>query len=172
MKRILFCFFSIIACYLLQVTVFPHLQIADIKPNLMIIMTSIIGFTMGSKPGIYTGFCAGLLVDIMSGGSVGYSALVFMYLGFLNGLFYKDYIKEELYIPLGTVTLGTFIYEFLFYIFYFALNNKLSLSFYMSRIIIPEVIYSSAVTLVAYIFIYYIIRKVTYKKKRRHVISV
>lgn len=172
MKRFLFCGFSILICYLLQVTLFAHLEIAGIKPNLMIILTSIIGFTMGSKVGIYTGFCAGMLLDIMAGGVVGYSGLMFMYIGFVNGLFYKDYVKEELYIPLAMTTAGTFLYEFLYYVFHFALHNKLSLSFYMSRIILPEVIYTASLTLVIYMFLYYLIKRFEYKKRRRTIVHV
>lgn len=171
MKKFIFCFFSIITAYLLQVSVFPYLEIAGIRPNLMIMLTSVVGFTMGSKMGILTGFFSGLLIDLMAGGTVGFSALVFMYIGHINGFFYKDYVKEELFLPLSLVIIGTLVYEFLYYIFYFLLQNKLRFSFYLSRIIIPEVVYTALVTLVMYVFIYYIIRKVEQKKRRRSVIN-
>ena len=51
----------IFACYLLQCTVFSSLELAGIKPNLMIILTSSIGFMRGSKEGMLVGFFSGLL---------------------------------------------------------------------------------------------------------------
>lgn len=172
MKKFLFCFFSVIIAYVMQVTLFSFWEIGGIRPNLMIMLTCIVGFTMGAKPGLLVGFFSGLLVDLMAGGSVGFSALVFMYIGSVNGFFYKDYVKEELFLPLALVVGGTFIYEFFYYVFHFMLQNKLRLSFYLARIILPEVIYTMVVTLVMYIFIYYIIRKVQQKKRRRAAGSV
>lgn len=166
-KKFFFCFFAIIISYICQVSVFSFFEIGGIKPNLMIMITSMIGFMMGSKAGIFTGFFAGLLVDLMAGGTVGFSSLVFIYLGWFNGLFYKDYIKEELFLPVTLVVGGVFMYEFLFYVFCFLLQNKLNLPFYLRRIIIPEILYTVIVTLIIYIFVYYIIRKLEQNKKRR-----
>ena len=126
---------------------------------------------MGSKMGIIAGFAGGLLVDLMAGSIVGFTPLVYMYIGNVNGFFFKDYVKEELFLPIGLVVAGTFAYEILYYVFYFLLQNKLNFSFYFTRIIIPEVVYTMAVTLIMYIFIYYIIRKVEQQKRRRATIN-
>lgn len=170
-KRALYCVFSIIITYVLQVSAFSYLEIAGIKPNLLMMITCITGFTMGSRMGLIEGFFAGLLLDLMAGGRVGFTALVYMYAGALNGFFYKDYVKEELFLPMALVAVSTFAYEFLYYVFYFLLQNRLRLSYYLTRIIIPEVIYTVLMTLLAYVFIYFITRKVEQSKKRRTVTS-
>ena len=171
LKKVLYCIFSILITYVLQVSAFAYLEIAGIKPNLLLMLTCITGFTMGERMGLAEGFFAGLLLDLMAGGRVGFTALVYMYAGVLNGFFYKDYVKEELFLPMGLVALSTFVYEFLYYVFYFLLQNKLRLSYYLTRIIIPEVIYTVVITLLAYVFIYFIARKVEQSKKRRTVTS-
>ena len=168
MKKVLYCVLSILITYVLQVSAFTYLEIAGIRPNLLLMLTCITGFTMGSRMGLL----AGLLLDLMAGGRVGFTALVYMYAGALNGFFYKDYVKEELMLPMGLVAISTFVYEFLYYVFYFLLQNKLRLSYYLGRIIIPEVIYTVLITLLAYVFIYFIARKVEQSKKRRTVTSV
>lgn len=171
MKKFLFCFFSIIITYIMQVSVFTYFEIAGVRPNLLLMITCIIGFTMGSHYGLLTGFFSGLLIDLMAGGKVGFTALVYMYAGNVNGFFYKDYVKEEILLPMALVAASTFVYEFLYYIFYFLLQNKLRLSYYLVRIILPEVIYTVVITLIVYVFIYFIIRKVEQSKKRRTITS-
>ncbi len=171
MKRVLYCVFSILITYILQVTVFSYFEIAGIRPNLLLMITCITGFIMGGKMGLAEGFFSGLLIDLMAGGTVGFTALIYMYAGALNGFFYKDYVKEELFLPMALVAVSTFMYEFLYFIFYFLLQNKLRLSYYLARIILPEVIYTVLMTLLAYVFIYFIIRKVEQSKKRRTLIS-
>lgn len=171
MKKFLFCFFSIIITYIMQVSVFTYFEIAGVRPNLLLMITCIIGFTMGSRYGLLTGFFSGLLIDLMAGGKVGFTALVYMYAGNVNGFFYKDYVKEEIMLPMALVAASTFVYEFLYYIFYFLLQNKLRLSYYLVRIILPEVIYTVVITLIVYVFIYFIIRKVEQSKKRRTITS-
>lgn len=46
-KRIGVTIAIVLICYLLQCTVFPHLALASIKPNLMIIITAAFGFMRG-----------------------------------------------------------------------------------------------------------------------------
>lgn len=171
MKRVLYCIFSVLITYILQVTVFSYFEIAGIRPNLLLMLTCITGFLMGGRMGLIEGFLSGLLIDLMAGGTAGFTALVYMYAGALNGFFYKDYVKEELFLPMALVAASTFVYEFLYYIFYFLLQNKLRFSYYFARIILPEVIYTVLITLLAYVFIYFIIRKVEQSRKRRTVTS-
>lgn len=172
MKKFLFCFFSILIGYLLQTTAFSFFSIGSIRPNLMIMITCIIGFTMGKKPGIFAGFVSGLLIDLLAGETVGFTSLVFMYIGFFNGIFTKDYDKEQLLLPLSIVAAADFIYETLYYVFYFMLHNKLNFGYYFRRIILPELIYTVLITLVLYLLIYRIVRMVEFQKKRRATLDV
>ena len=158
MKKFFFCFFSVLICYLLQTTVFSFFEIGHIRPNLMVMITCIIGFNMGSSAGIISGFFSGLLVDAMTGGSIGLSSLIYMMAGYLNGLFTKDFDKQQLLLPLSLVTMSAVVYEVIYYVFYFLLQNKLAFGYYFRRIIIPEVLYTLILTLVSYLIIYRVIK--------------
>ena len=59
LKKVLYCIFSILITYVLQVSAFPYLEIAGIKPNLLLMLTCITGFTMGERMGLAEGFFAG-----------------------------------------------------------------------------------------------------------------
>ena len=57
----------IIVCFILQCTVFQALALAGIVPNLLLIVTSSLGFMRGEKEGMAVGFFSGLLMDIFFG---------------------------------------------------------------------------------------------------------
>lgn len=56
MKKVLYCVLSILITYVLQVSAFTYLEIAGIRPNLLLMLTCITGFTMGSRMGFLEGF--------------------------------------------------------------------------------------------------------------------
>lgn len=97
MRRFIISFISIIILYALQCTLFASaLSVAGITPNLILMFTCIVGYMRGRSSGIFTGFFSGLLVDIMAGKIIGFTALLYMLAGFLNGIFHKEYVKEQL----------------------------------------------------------------------------
>ena len=67
MLRRIFIGFCIILFFLLQVTLFQHLSMASITPNLLLILVFEFGFIRGKKTGIWVGFFSGLLLDIYYG---------------------------------------------------------------------------------------------------------
>ena len=100
MRRFIISFISIIILYALQCTLFASaLSVAGITPNLILMFTCIVGYMRGRASGIFTGFFSGLLVDIMAGKIIGFTALLYMLAGFLNGIFHKEYVKEQLIFP-------------------------------------------------------------------------
>ena len=92
MRRKIVLAITIIACFLLQCTVFKALSIASISPNLLVVVASF-GFMRGKKEGIFVGFFAGLLLDIMFGTVIGFYALIYMYIGYLNGFFKRIFFS-------------------------------------------------------------------------------
>ena len=81
MKRGIITAILILVCFLLQCTVFQSLSFGGIVPNLLIVLTASFGFMRGEKTGLLIGFFCGLLVDIFFGSTIGFYALVYMYIG-------------------------------------------------------------------------------------------
>ena len=52
-RRVVVTAVIMLAAYLLQCTVFPSLEIAGIKPNLMLIVTASFGFMRGPREGMF-----------------------------------------------------------------------------------------------------------------------
>lgn len=168
MRRFIISFFSIIILYVLQTTVFQTvLNIAGIAPNLLLMFTCIVGFMRGRKSGMLVGFFAGLLVDVFPGGIVGFTPFIYICIGYFNGMFYREYTKEQMLLPIALVALSDLAFEVVYYITSILMRSRLNFVYYMGRIIIPEIVYTVLVTIFAYMLVYHINRYLDYYTKRK-----
>ena len=157
----------ILACFILQCSVFGSLAFAGIIPNLMIILTSSFGFMRGEKEGLVIGFLSGLLNDIFFGSFLGFYALLMMYIGYLNGKFSKIFYPEDIKLPLALIVTSDLSLGIICYILLFMLRGRFEFTYYFSHIILPEALYTIVVTL----FLYPLLLKVNekleiYERKR------
>ena len=90
-RRVAVTVVCVLICYLLQCTVFSKLALASIKPNLLIILTAAFGFIRGPKDGMFIGFFSGLFIDIQFGNILGFYALLYLLIGYVNGMFHHTY---------------------------------------------------------------------------------
>ena len=165
-KRLAVTAVLVLVCYLLQCTVFSSLELAGIKPNLMIIATSSIGFMRGSKEGMLVGFFSGLFIDIQFGTVIGMYALIYMLTGYVNGRFMQMYYDEDIKLPICLIAASEFIYGLIVYFLMFMLRSECQFWFYLNHIIIPELIYTIGTTIALYPLILYINRRLEAEEKR------
>ena len=71
---------------LVQTTVLDYIKINDIKPNLILVYTVCSSILEGSTGGALIGLFAGLTQDIVAGKTLGFYAILGMYLGAISGL--------------------------------------------------------------------------------------
>lgn len=166
MKRKIITLCIIILCFLLQCTIFKKLAFANIGPNLLIIVTSSFGFMRGKKEGMIVGFISGLLIDIMFYDLMGFYALLYTAIGYANGLFRKLFYPEDIKLPLFLIGASDFLYGNIVCLFMFVMRSKFSYFYYLKTIIIPELIYTTLVTLVLYQLILHINEKLEAREKR------
>jgi len=74
----------------LQTTLIPFLSVANIIPDLLLIWVVYAALQSGQIHATVLGFCAGVLVDLLSGQFLGLSALCMTIVGFAAGYFYND----------------------------------------------------------------------------------
>ena len=113
MKRKLCEIGIILLFYLLQVSLGRVIRIGGIMPNFMIILPVLFGYLKGRKEGIFVGFCAGILYDLFFSDLLGFSALIFVIIGYISGMFYNNYEENSFVVPLIITAISTFSYEFL-----------------------------------------------------------
>lgn len=166
MKRKIISFIIIIACFLLQSTLFDKLTFSSIRPNLLIIVVSSFGFMRGKKEGMLLGFATGLLMDIFWGGTLGFYALIYMVIGYLNGFFKHLFYDEDIKLPLILISASELLYGFVVYVCFFALQGDFNFGYYLTHVILPELIYTILITLVLYQIILHINRKLEAEEQR------
>ena len=132
----------IIAGYLLQTTLFKAISLAGIVPNILIILTSAFGFMRGKNEGMIIGFTAGLMVDIFFGSMLGFYALVYMFIGFVNGKFNRLFYSEDFILPGSLFLSSNICYGLVYYILIFLLRGRFQFTYYLMNIILPESIYT------------------------------
>ena len=157
----------IIICFILQNTVFQALALASISPNLLVILTSSMGRMRGKKEGMLVGFFCGFLVDIFYGDLFGFYALVYMYIGYVNGFFNKIFYDDDIKLPMLVISASEFLYSLIVYVFLFLIRTRFNFGYYFIHIIIPELVYTIVVTLFLYRLINGVNRKLEQPEKRR-----
>ena len=150
MRRYIYVGLLILICFLLQSTVFQSLAFGGIVPNLLIVLTASFGFMRGDKAGLIIGFICGLLCDICYGDIIGFQALIMMYIGYLNGKFSGIFYPEDVKLPMALIVLSDFSFCVVSYFLLFLMRGRLDFPFYLKTIILPEVIYTTIVTLILY----------------------
>ncbi len=159
MKRKITIAVIIIVCFLLQCTVFKSLAIASVSPNLLVVVTAAFGFMRGQKEGLFVGFFCGILLDFMSGSALGFYALIYMFVGFLNGFFKRIFFPDEIRLPVILIALSDFGCNLVIYFILFWFRGRFDFGYYLVHIILPELVY----TMVVAILLYFILLKINQK---------
>ena len=154
MKRRIVVLLIIIVGFLLQSTVFQTLSIGSITPNLMVIIVSSFGFMRGKKEGLAVGFFCGLLEDIFYGRLLGMHAMFYMYIGYVNGYFNHIFYGDDIKLPISLISVSELVYGLGTYLIMFLMRSRFAFSYYMVRIILPELVYTIVMTLVFYRLIF------------------
>ena len=150
---------TFILIYLLQVTVFTNVTIAGIMPNVMVVLMLFIGLYMGRSRGVIFGIIFGILIDIWIGRKFGITSVCLAFIGFLAGIFDKNFSKESRITVILMVIVSTILFEILSLV----LRNitvGINIEFMqILKILGIEVIYNVLITII----IYPLIRKAGYE---------
>ncbi len=159
MRRIIVIAAIIVACFLLQNTVFRALAIGNISPNLLIVVTAAFGFMRGHKEGLLVGFFCGLLMDLMFGSVIGFYALLYMFIGFVNGYFRRIFLPDEYRLPIILIAISDFACNLVVYVVFFLFRGRFSFGYYLGHTILPELVYTMVVAMI----LYFVLTKINQK---------
>lgn len=166
MKRKVITFLFIVFAFILQSTVFDTFSFANIKPNLLIIVTSAFGFMRGRKEGMAVGFISGLFVDAFWGGLIGFYALLYAVIGYVNGTFHRLFYEDDIKLPILLIGASDLICSLIIYVCMFLLRGKFIFLFFLKNIMLPEFVYTILITVVLYQLILFVNRKLETEEQR------
>ncbi len=142
MKRYISMFLLIIICFLLQTTLFQKVKLANVSPDLLVVLVSAAGVMYGRGLGMYSGVISGLLCDFMYSDIIGLYILIYVIAGYISGAAHKLYLKDDMVIPLFIIAASDLFTNFMFYVICFLLRGRLDIFVYMRNIILPELVYT------------------------------
>jgi rod shape-determining protein MreD len=108
MRRLLLSFLLLLAALVLQLTVLDRLPLpGGVAPDLVLLVVVALALSSGPMPGMITGFCAGLALDVAPPSThlIGMYALVFCLVGYFCGLIAAD-LESTVLLPLAASAAG------------------------------------------------------------------
>lgn len=166
MRKYIVAALMILICFILQTAVFPAAALNGIAPNLLILLVASYGFMNGEKSGMVIGFLCGLLTDIFSGDVIGFYALLYMFTGYINGMFQRLFYPEDVKLPLCLITASDLGYGFVCYFLLFMLRNRLDFGFYFMNVILPEAVYTLVIAFAVYPLLLFLHNRLEAAEKR------
>ena len=155
MRRKISVILIVVICFLLQSTLFSALSFASISPNLLIVVVSSFGFMRGRKEGMWIGLFCGVLMDIFFGEIPGFYTLLYLLIGYVNGMF-----------PMILILGSDFVLNLAIYLLRFLPRKKIHFGYYLFHIMIPEMVYTLVITIALYFIILKINRHLETIEKR------
>ncbi len=150
MRRIIFNVLMILLAFTIQNCIFPLLPFLSASPNLLLILTFSFGFMHGKEAGMYYGLLAGLLMDLFYSGPFGFYTLIFVYMGYVNGIATKYYYEDYVTLPLIMSIANELVYNSYIYVFRFLIRKKMRIGYYFTNLVLPEIIFTVVTTLLVY----------------------
>lgn len=160
---VLYVFFALI----LQTTVLDSIRIFGIIPNIMLISVICYSLSAADYRGIIFGVASGLLLDITGGRMIGINTLLCMYVAFsCVWMCDKLYNNNEIIAGVFTFVISI-IYGAAMYIINFLLWGETNVLYALFRVILPETLYNTILSLFIYPLMYCIANGPRKKRKRR-----
>lgn len=146
--------------YFLQSNFFNWFTISGIMPNIFIILILFLGLFTTKSMGTIYGIIIGIVLDFLFRTNVGINAIALGMVGFIAGIFDKNFSKDSRITIMIMVLVSTILFEVVVYVInYVILGTNIEI-FNFIKILLIEVIYNVIVTIIIYplikIFGYYI----------------
>ena len=106
------------------------------------------------------------MADLLFGDTMGFHAIIYMYIGYLNGFCYHIFYDDDIKMPVVLTAASDLVYGIIVYGFQFLLRGRVDFFFYLRRIIMPEVIYTIVLTFLCYRILLFINRKLEKSEQR------
>jgi|GEM_PF-4562721 len=143
----------VIVIAVLQTTIFNHLKIYNVKPNILVIVA--ICFSLYEKSILSAalfGMICGVVLDAIGGGAFGVNAILCMYVSIASTVLSSRFFQGKVSVSLLFTCIFCLVYEVLLYTLCIYLWEKGDYTATMLDIILPTVLYNIILSVPLYFF--------------------
>ena len=140
----------IIVQFVIQATLFPHIAVLGVQPNTALILVISCCILRSDLESAAVGFFTGLLQDLFFSRALGLFALIGLLIGYLFGKPFRNFYRENYWLPLLLTLLAAASSDFAVYVFYFLFRGKTDLWYYGTRVILPGTLYTAVLSIPLY----------------------
>jgi len=132
------------------------MAIFSVTPDTAVIFIVSYGVLRGDVEGAIFGFSVGLLQDIFFGGPIGMFALFGFLIGYVSGKPFRDFFKDNYFLPFFIVLIAILFQQFMIYVSSFLFLGHLNLALFARTIILPTTIYTVSLSIPLYSLMHFI----------------
>ena len=155
MIRIITMVLIVVVNYVLQTTLLPHVAILGVTPDTALVLIVSYAILRGDIEGAMFGLFAGLVQDVSGGTVVGVFALLGFLTGYVCGKPFRDFFKENYFLPFFVVVGASLLHQFAFYVTTIMFTGQLDFFHYVRTIILPGTIYTASLSIPIYIVLHF-----------------
>lgn len=134
----------------LQVAFAPHMAIASVVPNFLVLVVITLSFVEGPSSGAVAGFVAGLLLDLLSSSPIGAWALVLSVTGYAAGMLQENLFAEGWLAPVTVAIIAALLADFSYLLVLTILGVAPAFWESLVRAVLPRAVYNALLVLLAY----------------------
>ena len=128
--------------FVVQASFLPLLSYGGISPDLMLLLVVSMSFLQGSRMGVFMGFLAGLLQDLVTGTFFGVNIFSKMLIGYIGGIFSNRVFKEQVFLPLFASVLATGLNYVIVLLIMLLLGYSYSMPSHLETVLLPMLWYN------------------------------
>lgn len=154
--------------FILQTTLFPYFKIQGVFPNTALIIVTSYSLLRGSKEGALAGAGAGFLMDVFFHTYIGFYTVLYLLLGLLFGRSQRSFYRENYILPIIFCAVATILYQTVLYLTSFVFHGEGNLLYFLFRVLLPELVYMTVVTIPLYRLLFGINEWLELKEKYKY----
>jgi len=142
--------------FVLQSTLFPHIAILGVTPDTALVFIVSYAILRGEIEGALFGLFTGLVQDVSGGFFIGIFALLGFVAGYVCGKPFKDFFKDNYFLPFIVVVIVSLVHQFALYVTTVMFTGQLEFLHYLRTIILPKTIYTASLSIPLYSLLHFI----------------
>jgi rod shape-determining protein MreD len=142
--------------FVVQATLLPFISIMQVTPDTALVFIISYAILRGDIEGALFGFFTGLVQDALGGFVLGFFALLGFLTGYICGKPFRDFFKDNYFLPFFVVVGVSLVYQFLVYVGTVMFLGQANFWFYFANIILPGTIYTASLAVPLYAFLHFI----------------